>query len=316
MDRYFLNASIKNLLYLFITTKRPLYVYNILLRYFYFYFLHERIVDKLKIKLDLKPLVSDLQDWYTKPIPYSNISRSLSIINSEYWIPLCGVDHTFYYSLDIESNTELFRHFSLYDWKNWKDGVVLEVGSGFGIYVFLFNLFKKYYENKNLYIYSFDFDQYKIDKLKDLYRFLGLVDKNDFILGDCSEKETFKFLNNKSIHLFYSETFSGKGAHTQDYFKIMDNLFNNFRGIINPENIFPYWFIINKKEYSALDYVNYVNNSNSDEYLNHFIDGFIINNRYQSLTGYDIDDETIEIKNYIQEKFKKRIGFRWGINIV
>lgn len=317
MNKYFVNESIAILMYEFLSTKKPIYVYNILLRYFYFYFLHEKLTNKLDIKLDIKPSVQDFNNWYVRLISEEKIESVLSVINSEHWIPLCGVDHTFYYSIDIESNTELFRHFSLLPWYDWGiGGTVLEVGSGFGIYVFLFNLFKKYYGYNDLQIYSFDFDTYKIEKLKSLYKFLNLTDKNDFVIGDCSKKETFKFLKRKPIKLFYSETFSGKGAHTQDYFKIMNNVFSNFSKSIRPEAIFPYQFIINGQEFSAKEYVDYVNSSNNDDYLNHFIDAFKINGKYQYLTGYEIDAETAEIKEYIKSRFKNRIGFRWGINIV
>lgn len=314
---FFLDQSVQHLFNQFMETKKSIYVYNILLRYFYLYFLHEKLIKKLNITLHMKYSINDLLHWYENSISYNYIEDSLKIINSPKWIPLCGVDHTFYYSIDIESNIELFRHFAEYPWDEWNNGVVLEVGSGFGIYSFVFNLFKKYYNLDNLHIYSFDFDTYKVDKLKDLYKFLKLTDNNDFIIGDCSKKETFEFLRKEKIYLLYSETFSGKGAHTQDYFKIMNNVFNNFNETLSYNtHIFPYEFIINNKKYSAREYVEYVNASENDDYLKHFIDGFLINGKYQFLTGYEIDKETIEIREYIRNKFPRRIGFRWGINIV
>lgn len=317
MNKYFIDESIALLMYEFLRTKKPIYVYNILLRYFYFYFLHEKLIDKLDINLEIKPSVTDFNDWYYRLIPEKKIESALSIINSEYWVPLCGVDHTFYYSIDIESNMELFKHFSSLPWYDWSPGgTVLEVGSGFGIYVFLFNLFKRYYSLKKLHIYSFDFDEYKIEKLRSLYQFLNLTDKNDFIIGDCSNKVTFEFLKYDLIRLFYSETFSGKGAHTQDYFRIMDNVFANFDKLIRSEIIFPYHFIINNQKFSAKEYVDYITHSKSDEYKRHFIEAFLINGKYQYLTGYEMDNETAEIREYIKDRFGKRVGFRWGINIV
>lgn len=255
------------ILELFIQTDHPIYVFNLLLKYFYY-----------NLSISTKK--------YSYIFKYNNetLNELLEYYKNNYET-FKKIDHTFYYSLDIESNIELFRHFLKYPWEKWDNGTILEVGSGFGIYTYLFNLFKDYYNLTNLKIISYDFSKYKIKKLKKIGAILQWTN-NEYNIADATKTETFESLKTDNIKLIYSETFSSLGYDRENYNRIISNIKKcKLKGIIFPKD-----FIIKE---NLITHVK-------------------INDHYQSLSGFEIDLESIKIKKYIELKFKGYFGFRWG----
>lgn len=256
------------LLDLFVQTDDAIYCFNLLLRYFYY-----------NINIETKK--------YTKVLNYNEVNLTDCF---EYYRENAEIlknknthDHTIYYSLDINSNVELFRHFLNFKWEN--EGTVLEVGSGFGIYTYLFNLIKEYY-NFEFKLVSYDFSEYKINKLKQIGALLKWKN-NEYYVADATKPETFDSVKNDNIKLIYSETFSSLGVNRENYNRIMNNIaYCGLSGIIFPND-----FIIENDIFKKVK----------------------INGKYQSLDGFEIDDRSKEIEKYIKENYDGLFGFRWGL---
>lgn len=281
--KYFIpNLSFQDIIQKFIETDDPIYVYNFLIRYFY---INMKAEKNIFFKID-------------KHITYSDIQKMITQYSKKFDDYIVS-DHTIFYILDIESNTELFRHFiSNCDWKEWNNKTILEVGCGGGIYTFLFNELKTYFNVPNLQICSYDFSDYKISKILNIEKRCEWTN-NIIKCVDCIE-ESFDDVNN-DIVLIYSETFSMFGAHRENFYKIIDNI--KFR--LSLDNIFPYSFRINNTE--EINVNDFHQCENSD-----IISHVFINNKFQNiLTGFDIDKETEILKKYINENYSC-FGFRWG----
>ena len=73
-------------------------------------------------------------------------------------------DHTIFYCMDVVSNKKILDEILTYPWEDWKGHTVLEVGSGFGVFTYLFNLIKEYFDI-DVEIVSIDFSESKINSL-------------------------------------------------------------------------------------------------------------------------------------------------------
>jgi len=279
------NISNQELLHQFIETDDSIYVFNLLARYFYY---------NLCIEME--------QEYKMGEFNTQNFAEVISFFkqHSEE-LKLWRNDHTIRYALDVLSNTILFRHFLNYPWTQWENKTVLEVGAGFGIYVFLFNLIKEYY-NVNIQLKSYDLSDYKLDKIRKIGEFLEWSD-NKIITADCCVSETFDDCINDDIALIYSETFS-REVGREPYFKIIDNIiFDCKDSIKQPYILFPSYFTIEGKNVNAVEYTHH---KDDDDKISHVK----INGIYQSLYGFEVDDNTQAITDYMREYYPEH-GFRW-----
>lgn len=282
------NQTDLELLTNFIQTDDPVYVYNLLLRYFYY---------NMCIELNR---YEDLANFNISTLTEFLIFYKENYEKLTNW----HQDHTLYYALDVNSNVELFRHFLKYPWEQWNDKTILEVGAGFGIYVFLFNLIKTYY-NLNTRIKAYDFSEYKINKIKQVGNFLQW-NNTVYTIADCCLRETFKDCVDDDIVLIYSETFSRR-VGKEPYFRIMQNIIQKCSDLIRtPYILFPKDFIIEGEHTETTAYINHMN---EDAYIQYFL----VNEKYQSLIEFDVDEETTKLTNYIQHQWGDCIGFRWTV---
>ncbi len=290
--QFFIDDNIENLFKSFIETKEPIYVYNILIRYFHLYFNH-----------------TTTKNYYTDNIDKNTIYATLDMINTPEWKSLLEKDHTIRYSLDMITNTTLFRHFCEYDWENWKDGNVLELGSGFGIYVFMFVLLKKYYKLDNLQILSADFSEYKINNLTSLYK--SLNEDVNLVCGDCTDPALYSHLKDQKIHLLYSETFSQIDALRESFFKIMDTVLQQNLDI---DNTFPEDFIISKTEYKYNLFIDQFRSMIWEEGSRiGNINAIKIGKYYYNIQNPKEDAKTTAMRHYVERKFNDRIAIRWEL---
>ena len=270
MKNIIYNLSDLELLNKFIHTNDPIYCYNLLVRYFYY---------NMSVEMNKFRYIYDFNEI--------NLEQVFDFYKNEYnrLIKVSTGDRTIYYSLDLISNIELFRHFLKYPWSSWNDKIVIECGVGFGIYTYLFNLIKMLF-NVNLSIHSIDYSEYKIKKLE---KISGLLQWSDNVIKCADAREVLTFDGyDGNVKLIYSETFSMFDVSKENYFLIKDNLEKCFD--FNETILFPKDFVIE----------------------NDSIKSVVINGVYRNLSNFRVDNRSQNIMNDLLSEYPKIFGFRWG----